>query len=129
MTRFYIKGAPRFVNEFTNFKYRETENNLLMNTNIKNAILQNIEKMHSLLRNNLISVNEYMNILSNIEQYTIDKMTENDVISEYLEIFNNNTVNIHELTIHSTECNFDFDTFNGMLQFMRNEINFVNANR
>ena len=127
--RFYKKGMPRYIYEYSNNRYRQIAENITGNDVVKHEMLTNIEKSWSLLVNGLLPVNEYMNILSDIENYTIDRMTENDVISEYLAIFNNNTVNIHELTIHSTECNFDFDTFNGMLQFMRNEINFVNANR
>lgn len=127
MTKFYIK--PRFISEYTNFRYGRIADDITINSDIKNAMLTNIEKSFSLLKSCLLPVNEYMKIISDIENYTIDRMSENDIINQYTRIFNNSIVNIHELTIHNTECNFEFDTFHGMLTFMKNEINFVNANR
>ena len=120
MAKFYIKKALRFVNEFTNFKYREIENNILMQQDIKNAILQNIEKMHSLLRNNLVSVNEYMKILSDIENYTIDRLEHNELINQYMHIFNNCFVNVSQLTVSNTECTFTFETYHQLITFFIN---------
>ena len=70
--KFYLKNAPRFITEYTNYKFNEIEHNALMNRDIQTAILNNISNMFRYLSHNLISVNEYMSILSNIESYTLD---------------------------------------------------------
>lgn len=74
MSKFYIRRAPRFIYEFTNWKYREIENNILMDTAIKQAILDNITKYFEMLAHDLISVNEYLQVLASIESFTIERM-------------------------------------------------------
>ena len=74
--KFYLKNAPRFITEYTNYKFNEIEHNILMNRDIQTAILNNISYMFSYLSHNMISMNEYMRILSNIESYTLDHITD-----------------------------------------------------
>lgn len=127
--KFYLKNAPRFITEYTNYKFNEIERNMLINRDIQIAILNNIANMFRYLSHNMISVNEYMRILSDIENYTIDRIIgENETIKTYLRIFNNNTVNLLSMEIHTLECDFAFDTFEKMLTFMENEISLYTAN-
>lgn len=129
MRLFYKKGMSRYIYEYTNSVYNRLSKNINCDTDIiRNAALTNISKLWSLLVNGLIPVNEYMHIISDIENYTIDRLYDNETIEKYRSIFNNNFVSIPKLTISGTEYNYSFNTLNEMLIFMRNEISLYNAN-
>ena len=77
---FYKKGMNRFIYEYTNWKWNEIiEDNLLCDgyeerKTLNNAMLDNISKLWTMLTYGYITVNEYMKILSDIENYTIDRL-------------------------------------------------------
>jgi len=127
MTKFNIK--PRFISEYTNYRYNQIENDITINSDLKNAMLTNIDKSFSLLKSGLLPVHEYMKIIADIENSTLDKMQNDDIVSAYSEIFNNNFINFYDLSISGDVCTFEFNTLNQMLTFMKNEITLANANR
>lgn len=70
-----VENMKRFIKEYTSYVKKGIEDNKQMQPDIKKAALENIENLFTLLdRQQLISVNEYMRILSNIMEYTLERM-------------------------------------------------------
>lgn len=70
-----VKSMKRFIKEYTSYVKKGIEENKQMQPDIKKAALENIENLFTLLdRQQIITVNEYMRILSDIIEYTLKRM-------------------------------------------------------
>ena len=83
---FYIPGKPRFTYEYAKYKYNEILQNDLMNAEIKEIALTDIVRIHNAYKRNLCSIREYMQIITDIEKRSADKLAFNktlDIKKEY----------------------------------------------
>lgn len=77
---FYIPGKPRFTYEYAKHKYNEILHNDLMNAEIKEIALTDIVRINQAFKRNLCSINEYMQIITDIEKRSAEKLAFNKTL-------------------------------------------------
>ena len=122
--RFYKKGMKRCIYEYTSARFTQIEKNTTICPDIKKAMLNNISNHWSMLTHGLYPVNEYMARIADIENITI-----NDITDAYSIAFNNNIISYCDLSIHGTEYTFTFNSYYEMIAFMKRELDFIKSNK
>ena len=77
---FYIPGKPRFTYEYAKYKYNEILHNDLMNAEIKEIALTDIVRINQAFKRDLCTIKEYMQIISNIEKRSTEKLAFNKTL-------------------------------------------------
>ena len=71
---FYKHGMDRYIYEYTNNRYDRIAKDVFIDKDYQHAMLTNITKLWSYLTHGLITLDEYMMHIADIENYTIDRM-------------------------------------------------------